>query len=516
MTLLEEALTNRPFPQLHLKSEDGFASYLRKRSLEVGTKGIRSFVEAGIIEELTDNSATFHPFQIWPIFNLLRSMESSLHTGISFHGLDPEGLKHYIDINWPHHVEHLVNFPKSEELAAFNCRILPLLLWIESYFLPVVRGPRASMVTLTNTDSIEWGKWRASTNIGAWLFNHSITVEQLSKWREHLLSCAYLCDPTPDLYLLLRSMPFDKRDRFKGRLRLSYDLYEMAEITRLFLERITDRPERKEWAPTGEPNATWVERFYGSPPKFGSPEFLRPLTRYHGLDPAPRVRWLVEGETEEGFIVRYAEKLRVPIEEYATVASIGGDGSLKSKKHIAAESAFLVTAKDEQCFSALTFDDSSEVRKRIQSHIQRGLITSCFLINKADFELQNFEIDELVSVAISLASETPYPIKLSHEDLVREVGRQVVEKKKDFKKAFNDILHCNGEEFKLSKGMEWGKRLADFLSDRRDFESKACMYSEDALTKIEQQLLKVLRGSQPGIDFPHSVEMLDPKSLEIL
>lgn len=515
MTLVEEALTHRPFPQIHLLSYEWFASFLRKRGLDIGTKGIRSFVETGIIEELSYQSARFHPFQIWPIFASLRDLETRLDTGIGHCGLNPEGLKHFIDINWQRRAERLEDSTKIKEYAVFNNRILPLLLWVESYFLPVVRGPRAGTITLGNANDTDWDNWRASANIEGWLRTHSLSIDQLSKWRERILFCAYVCDPTPDLYLLLRSMPFDKRDRFKGQHRLVYDLYEMAEITRLFLEQITGQPERKEWDPTGEPNATWVERLYGSQPEFGAPKFLRPLIRHHGLDPSPRVRWLVEGETEEGFIARYAERLRAPIEEYATVTSIGGDGTLRGKKYIAAETVFLEAAREEQCFTALTFDNSPAVRRRIEGHSSKGLITLCFLLNDADFERQNFTTDELVTVAIAISSETPHPIKFSHEVLVKEVDAQISETK-DFKKAFNDVMHIKGEDFRLSKGTAWGWRLADLLSEKRDFEARAGWDWQESLTKIERQILKVLRGSQPNIDFPLSVESVDPKSLEIL
>ena len=111
-----------------------------------------------------------------------------------------------------------------------------------------------------------------------------------------------------DLYLLLRSMPFDQRRKFKGRLRLTYDLYELTEMARLFLERISDKPMAKEWHPLGSPDTPWVEWNYGSQPKFGNPEFLRAVVRGFGLDPAFRVQWLVEGPTEEGFILRYTER----------------------------------------------------------------------------------------------------------------------------------------------------------------------------------------------------------------
>ena len=157
----------------------------------MGTEGVRSFVEAGLIEELGEQLAAFHPFQIWPISKLLRGLDTRLVVGISHYGLAPESLKHFIDINWSRKAAHLVNFPKSEEVVVFNRSILPILLWIESYFLPVVRGPRAGVVTLVNANAAEWDEWRASINFEEWLNRHSLSVEELSKWRDRLLFSAF-------------------------------------------------------------------------------------------------------------------------------------------------------------------------------------------------------------------------------------------------------------------------------------------------------------------------------------
>ena len=515
MTLLEGAL-NRPFPQLRLLSDTEFASFLRERDLDVGTEGIRSFVAAGLTEELGDQFAAFHPFHIWPISKLLRDLDIRLDVGIRHHGLTPESLKHFIDINWSRRAERLVDLPKSEELVVFNHRILPLLLWVESYFLPVVRGPRTGVVTLVNANAAEWEEWRASINFDEWLSSHSLSIEELSQWRDRLLGRAFHYDPNPDLYLLLRSMPFDKRNHFKGRLRLAYDLYEISEITRLFIEQVSDHAERKEWDPTGNPSTGWVERLYGSQPKFGAPEFLRPLARYYGLDPAPRVRWLVEGQTERAFVVRYAERMGRNIHEYATVDNVHGDGALTGDRQQPAVDAYLKAARDEQCFSALTFDYSDDASERIQHLVVDRLVSLCFVLNTPDFERETFEVQELVTVAIDLASLTPNPIKLSRECLVYEVEQRIKKKNEDFKKALDSILYLHGEGYKLSKGTDWGNGLAELLSDKRDAEVRAGEYSENSLTKIERQILMVLRGSEPNIDFPLSTENLDHKSLEIL
>ena len=513
MTLLEDALVARPFPQLRLLSEREFASFLRDRGLDVGIGGINSFVQSGLIEKLGDEPEAFHPFQVWPISELFRPLETKLDVGISHYGLEPEGLKRFIDLNWDRRAEHLVSFPQSNACLEFNGQIFPLLLWLESYFLPSVRGVISLMDLKASPDA--WHEWRKSCDIQNWLSQHSISIERLAQWRDSTLFNAYLYDRNSDLYLLLRSVAFEKRDRFRDRLRLAYDLYEIVEITRLFLERLEDRSDRKEWDPTGHPSTAWVERLYGSQPKFGAPEFLRPLVRSFGLDPAPRVRWIVEGETEEGFILRYAERMGRHIKDYATVANLGGDGAFIGGKQIPALIAYLEAARDEQCFSSLTFDDSSDADKRMKQLVADRLVSLCFALNKPDFELENFQIVELVSVAMTLASESPYPIQMGQEKLIQEVESRINEKQEGFKKALDSVLHVHGEKYKLSKGIAWGSRLADFLSDKRDAEVKAQVYSEDALAKIERQVLVVLRGSSPVIDFPLSVENLDSKALEI-
>ena len=332
-----------------------------------------SFVESGLIESLGDESARFHAFQIWPICSLFRLLEFNLDAGISYRGLDPDGLKQVIDLNWSRRAESLIDFPKSEACVKFNRQLLPLLLWIESYFLPSVRNVITSSDLDSNTNA--WNSWRQSRDLHSWLDKHSVSIEQLSDWRDRILSVAFHFDPSPDLYLLLRSIPFSKRDRFRNRLRLAYDLYEIAEITRLFLEYVSDRPERKEWDPTGNPVTTWVERLYGTQPRFDDPKFLRPLVRSYRLDPAPRVRWIVEGESEKSFILSYAERLGRNIEDYATVTQLGGDGVLKGKRQMPALIAYLEAAREEQCFSSLTFDNSDPAVERMRKLVDAQLIT---------------------------------------------------------------------------------------------------------------------------------------------
>ena len=515
MDLIKNAITNRPFPQLPFMSEDRFDSFLRDRGFRIGTTGVRSLVDAGVIERLNTESGDFHPFQVWPISRLLGILEIHLDVGISHSGIDHASLGKFFRLNWSRRKNDLTDFPKSGLCSEFNRRIFPLLLWLESYFLPVVRGPRTDIVHVVGFDVTEWTRWDARSQGPNLLNEHSVSTEELSQWRDKVLFDAFTSDPAADLYLLLRSMPFDQRDRFKGRLRLAYDLYEIAEVIRLFLEKVSDKPVAKEWHPNGHPDTPWVERVYGSQPKFGSPDFLRPVVRHFGLDPAFRMRWLVEGDTEERFIHRYTERLGANIGQFVTIRNFGGDGSFQ--KQIPAIDADLQAAREEQCFVTLTFDnDSTDTRSRLEGLVQNGLVNVPFVLNNPDFELENFAVGQLVAVAATWASDLSKPIKLDEETLARKVSQRIAEKKEGFQKALNSVLYLNGEkEFKLSKGAEWGKRLADCLLETRNSELESGTYSEHTLTKIERQLSFIMRSSEPFIDYPGSIRNLDPTSLEI-
>ena len=127
MNLVKKAVTRRPFPQLPFMSEHGFASFLRDRGFRVGIAGIRSFVDSGLIETLDAATGDFHSFQIWPINRLFRGLDVQLDAGISHHGVDPDSLKKYVDLNWPHRTQTLIDFPKSDACLEFNRQLFPLL-----------------------------------------------------------------------------------------------------------------------------------------------------------------------------------------------------------------------------------------------------------------------------------------------------------------------------------------------------------------------------------------------------
>ena len=502
-----------PFPQLQKVSVDRFDRFLRSRGIRIGRQGIEQAVSLNVIRSLDPNAPTFHPFQIWPITQFLTSpsVDPTLPVeGYSVVDSPTSTLNMTRSRDWPSHIR----FQHSRDRCVeFHDDILPLLLSLGSYFLPVVRGPRPGYIRLRNCNSEEWHNWRKATPLVDLLNLHNITVEDIRMAHRRILIDAERIDPSPRLYLLLRSMPFTQRDKFEGTLRLAHDLYEIAEIVRLFLERISDAPVAKEWDPRGHPDTSWVDRLYGMQPRFGSPEFLRPLIRRYGLDPTSRVLWLVEGHTEVGFIRQYAYRLGIDIDDYIDLRNFAGDANFYKKFQVVDEE--LDSARREQRFVTLTFDDSRNTRSRLESLLSRQLVSMRYVLNSPDFETGNFTAEKLTEVAMKWADDVGCSIRISKSEITSRVAKRMSAKEIGFQKAFNDTVHRYGEVFKLTKNEEWGKRLADVMCDDRDWSTDPDDHLEHGSSKMEQQIIYVLRGSQPIIDFSRSLEETDFNELEI-
>lgn len=512
--LLDSALNQRPFPQAQFLSEQGFSSFLRDRGLNIHSRDIRQLVRSGVVDTLYDDPPYYHPFQVWPISQFLKKLEIRLQGQFSHCGLNVGTLKRSLDLNFSHRMDDIQSFLEGNDLAEFRSRVLPFLLWIEQYYLPIVHGSRAGFVTLTNCDGSEWHEWKRTTPPSGLLKDFDIDLNEVVKWHRRILFDANAADPFPDLYLLLRSMPYEKRKRFKGSVRLAHDLYELAEMLRFFVEENSDQSMVKEWDPRGLPDSPWMERLYGGQPRFGSPEFLRRLIREHGLDPKSRVTWLVEGDTEEGFIRQYVHRMGLERSfEFVTIRNFGGDDAFG--RVIPAIQEDLRADRDEYCFVTLTFDESPRTRQRIDELVREGLVNFRFSVSNPEFELENFSIDELVHVATQWAAELDKEIEIDEVKLMNEVNDRLVRCNEPFDKAFNSVLHLSGQIFRLQKGSKWGKRLADLRFRKREDEARDGVYSEDSLFKIESQILAVLRGGQPDIDFLLSMDRIDVANLEI-
>ena len=78
-----------------------------------------------------------------------------------------------------------------------------------------------------------------------------------------------------------------------------------------------------------------------------------------------------------------------------------------------------------------------------------------YVLNNPDFELGNFSVEQLVTVAKSWAEELNYDTANWPEDLIERVELRLKEKKEqDFKRALDAVLHLYDPTFKLSKNYQ--------------------------------------------------------------
>lgn len=523
MSLIQAAIASIPFPQLPLVTKPRFASFLGQRDINVGEKGIDALVNARIIERLCDAAQCFHPFQVWPIAHLLHNVKIDLGIGIQHYGLDVAATERFVELQVTERIKDwFERFPQNERLIDFNERLMPMLLWLESYYLPKIRGVFRAEGSQSGFGVArrKWQNWVKRVNLPDLLVQHSLSIDELIRFRSMILNDALWHDPAEDAYLLFRSMPFFKRDQFKGNLRVAYDLYEIAELLRLYVEDVSDSRLPKEWNPAGEANAEWATRRYGGETQFGNPVFMRPLVREYGLDPSPRVLWLVEGRTEKGFITKYVDRTGEDMLRFVTIEVLHGDGSVK--KVPAWLKGRLISARNDQCFVTVTLDDSDKIRKNIDDFKVQGLINIPYVLNGPDFENETFR-DENDGLPIDhLLNAMLYGLDIPPSDIgqIKEESKGGYNKSKGginrLIKAFNDAIKRHKDPaFQISKGEEWGKKMADYLSDKREEEVMNGTYSETSLSKIERQILSVWQCSQPFVDFPSSIKKVNPGALEI-
>lgn len=514
-TEIQAAYDKVPYPQMPLLSESQLKSALTNRGMRLFPNGLQHLMDSGIIGPLKENPPEFHPFQIWLISKLFSTISINLTGQFSYSGFNLELLYKNLLRQWERLVQDVQGFGHSKAVTEF-LRILPLLFWVESYYFPQVKAARPGIVSFVGSDSDDWIDWRKKQDIRTWLAETGLSIDEVKKWHNNILWEAHNLDPASNWYLLMRSAEYSKREKLQGPLRLAYDFYEIAELLRLYIADVSGEQVSKEWDPTGHTDTYWAKRLYKVDEiKVGSRDLLRPLIREYGLDPSFRVIWLVEGDTEEAFIKTYCDDLGIiSAESYITFRNFKGDTNFQMRLDVLNQE--LRTAAIEQCFVTLTFDDTPGTRDRIKELQTNDLITVTYALNKPDFERQNFSTSELVDVVYSWADECGVSIPIVSEEFTKEVEAQLSKTPTSLKSVVNKTLFEHSVPFNINKGKEWGERLAKYLGDKRETQFSAGEYSEEVITKVERQILRVLRASEPNINYPLSIEHMNVDLIELL
>lgn len=428
------------------------------------------------------DSLLWHPFQLWFFYQLARNLEINIALDASLSG--PEAyakLAQRLVSEVPERMEKIAN---ESEHTAFQ-RVLALLLLVE----PIVHISISSSISLhphLGESLDKYFSWRESLNSSALLSSVGLTVEEVERWHHNLAANAHISDPVNDFRILLRHANRRKLEKLEGRALLALGLYDMAEVLRRYLEQFHGRELLEEDDVIYGPQGPDVKRrFYGSPrtADFNRTVFRR-IVRDFDLDPQARTIWFIEGDTEEAYIKRMAERLHIDLDRAGVdVMNLNGLGGLSSDRLM----ELLERFRREEIFPFVSIDSDArqEHLRCLRNYASKGLLPIGFKVWNPDFEASNFSYDELAKVANQIAANAGFTADITPAEIEQEMTKGSQPVGKTIEKLWNKRL------FFGNKGAAWGKALADWASNNP---CPASYADSEGNRPINALLFRLLRG----------------------
>ena len=259
----------------------------------------------------------------------------------------------------------------------------------------------------------EWHTWQESFDAPAVLRQYlnatGFDLDDVKKIRANLARRGENLDPNREFYLLLRHIPYERRQKLKHKARLAWDYYELAEMMGWFLSDATGevQPQTDDLTRGG----TWKRRFYGIASEdidYDSANVLRRILQDLTLDITPHLLLIVEGESEAAFINEWSEQNSIDFDLLGVqIMILDGIPDLNAKRTRNA----VIEARKMGMGVIVVVDHELAAEKRLQKWVSEGLLPRIFdvsaldgpnppwggLIWKPCFEDANFSLDELLA-----------------------------------------------------------------------------------------------------------------------
>lgn len=385
--------------------------------------------------------------------------------------------------------QRLIDFCNSTDRRDFQ-KVLAILLSAEPLVILSLRSHLSLNHTLGQESVDQYFTWRANTDPEGGLSAVGVTVDLLKTWHAKLALAAHFNDPLERWRTLVRYAPREQRLRFQKNALLAEELYYAAEVLRRYLEHYhgADDLLEEDDVAYGQQGPAVKQRMYG---KRRTTEFdrsvFRHVVRQFDLDPQPRLRWLVEGSTEVGFIEEYAKRLHLNLDNSGIeVINLQGLGSLEGER----TRTLLRISRQEEIFAYVSIDhDGLDKNPKILSHYaEQGLLIAGFHIHQPNFEEANFTLEELAMAASNYASSPEFSCHITAEDIqlrMSETGFAAA-------KAIEGIWQSR--TFTEGKGTDWGRCLAEVAFD---YEAPAGIPNQDGVRSVVHifELLQRARSS---------------------
>lgn len=298
-------------------------------------------------------------------------------------------------------------------------------------------------------------------------------------------------DNNHELYLLLRSSLWSKREKLEGQLGTALWLRHIAEVIRhgydeLYDDRLVHEDEAfGTWLPGAR---KWA---YGSEyPLEHMREMVRRILPHWGITTGIRVRFYVEGDTEQGALEVGLEGLLGFGVEIVNVRAQGWTTWLKQE---------LENDLQAKRFSLLMLDaDQDDPLRALRKRAEEGLIVGMVFINDPDIERGCFSPQQLCEAAAIYEVS----IGMTNFDPLDHTKFADVKAGKEFEQRY-----CKERMTQHLKGREWGAALMQVaFASRSD--------SSDELNPLVHAVMCAFRGVMADYD-AHAIRMrVDPRNLK--
>lgn len=436
------------FNQNDLISESKMIRFAKERGVNLTRGDLSLLIQRGLLSADNSNSHgyLFHPFRIYG-FYIATSMSNFNIPPLST--LDRENLKSYLNVV----SEYLPSLASIQSQIEKRNKIADLAILLEPVYWPKITNK--TKLSIPNYSSLEEFELKIKPYKEKVLaFVKSLDIETWSSYHEYLRIEATKLDNNYELYMLLRLAPWNKRERITGNIGGALWFRHIAEVIRLAFEEV----HGVQWAEEYEATSFWHEgartKLYGSERPIENGLITRPRLAFEfGLHTGSTIRWYLEGETEYQAALYILPKAALAGIEFINLKGVfqeNANAPMRLEDHLKSD-------RELKRFSFISFDgDVSRNVSFFGKQIEKDNIVGYINVNYPDFEFENFTLNELIEIAISLDEKQGF-----NSDRLKSGDRGSIISGKAFEKYYKEY----SDRKNSLKGKEWGEALASYALD---------------------------------------------------
>jgi hypothetical protein len=415
-----------------------------------------------------DVTPLFHQYRFYVLYHLNRTL--GFHSS-PMQMFIQEGFKQILDFNlsmfthWSRSDQFVPNVKKWNDIASLCILTEPCAyqrIFHSLKYDPFDVENRQSAAEEINQHINDY--WDANVEK---LYRH-IGIARLEEIRRDLCFDAQMLDPNRWIHTLLCLGESELRLELEGHLGGALLLRTMAEMLRRATEEAFDTTLREE----DELGKGWVpvnlkQDLYGSSRLLDDPQAGSVFVRMHGLNYKPRVHLYVEGSTEYGAFNHFFKMMGI----FVPVTNL--HGLIKNQDE---GNQMLTFFRDslqadikDQIYSIVMIDgdlpDNVKVVEgaaRVNQTSENEGMFGRFFLARPDFELANFEIEELEEILWKWVAEYT---ETSPSQADRELLHRYVKDATGSTEFFAGVGHATRSLPQLTgfeKGEVWGAQLIDY------------------------------------------------------